>query len=69
MKNIVLEQMELTMNKDKAVIRNARTDRHPRAQWWFKRMRQVVDLGMPAQRAGLPRPEQRYLELRQTSLL
>jgi hypothetical protein len=69
MKNITLEQMELTMNKDKSGLRSARADRRPRARWWFNRMRQVVDLGLPVQPLVSPRPEQTYLGLRQTSLL
>ena len=69
MKNITLEQMELTMNKDKSSLRNARIDRHRRARWWFNRMRQVVDLALPVQPVLCPRPEQSYLRLSQTNLL
>ena len=66
MKNIVIEQMELTMDKDKAALRNARADRRPRAKWWFAKMRQVVDLALPAQPIISPRPEQTCLKLAST---
>jgi hypothetical protein len=69
MKNISVEQMELTMNKDRSALRNSRHNGRPRARWWFAKMRRVVDLALPAQPICSTRPEQTYLKLRQTSLL
>lgn len=42
---------------------NIRQQRGARARWWFARMRQVVDLAIPAQPVVSPRPEQTYLRL------
>ena len=55
------QQLELTMNKDR--IRNVRHERQSRARWWFARMRDVVNLAMPAQPMVNARPEQTYLQL------
>lgn len=63
--------MELGMNAS-ARLASARRGRHrslQRASWWFRKMRQVVDLALPPQPMVAPRPEQTYLKLRQTSLL
>jgi hypothetical protein len=42
-------------------IRHSR--RQSRAQWWFNRMRAVVDRALDWQSAPPPRPEQIYLTL------
>ena len=61
MKNIVLEQLEFGMkNNLRRNIRNVRQERLKRAQWWFKKMREVVDLALPPQPMVSPRPEQTY---------
>lgn len=60
MKTIVIEQMELGMNGQGA--RGVRQERLSRARWWFGKMRQVVDLALPAQPLKA-RPEQIYFEL------
>ena len=70
MKNIPIEQMELGMPKQiRNASRNGRHQRTQRAKVWFTRMRQVVELALPAQPLAKARPEQTYLGLRQTSLL
>ena len=68
MKHITAKQMELTMNKDRSGIRNVRFERQARAKWWFTKMRQVVNLAIPARAHGPARPEQTYLNLRQPGL-
>ncbi|HTG44643.1 MAG TPA: hypothetical protein VK633_08940 [Verrucomicrobiae bacterium] len=66
MKNTAIEQMELGMrNQLRNGLRKARPDRMKRARWWFNRMRQVVDLALPAHPSVSPRPEQTYFQLRQ----
>lgn len=67
MKNEACTQMELGMNANRRLAN--RQQRRQRAEWWFRKMRQVVDLALPPRSMGAPRPEQTYLKLRQTSLL
>ena len=69
MKHITDSQMELTMNKDRAAIRNVRFERQARARWWFARMRQVVNLAIPARPHTPARPEQTYFNLHQPGLV
>lgn len=71
MKNDTCTQMELGMihNLRPGNARQFRLQRIKRAEWWFRKMRQVVDLALPPQAMVAPRPEQTYLRLRQTSLL
>jgi hypothetical protein len=56
--------MELTLT-GKPVRRGRleRQNRRRRAQWWFDRMRQVVDSAMEWRPAPPARPEQVYLAL------
>jgi hypothetical protein len=63
MKNIEIEQLELTMNKDRRCLRNIRQERRQRARWWFSKMRQVVDLAIPPRPRLHARPEQTSFEL------
>jgi hypothetical protein len=63
------EQLELGMPKQiRNTSRKVRQDRTQRARWWFSKMRQVVDLALPAQPKTRARAEQTYLGLRQPSL-
>lgn len=58
-------QLEFGMrNQIRNQYRNVRNDRRKRATWWFTQMRRVVDLTLPSQSAGAPRPEQTYMHLR-----
>jgi hypothetical protein len=58
------QQLELGMRSQiRNQYRNVRGDRLKRARWWFTQMRRVVDLTLPAQPAGSPRPEQTYMTL------
>ncbi len=52
-------QMELSFGNAGSSIRRRR--RLSRSQWWFQRMRQVVDRAMDWQAAPPPRPEQIWL--------
>ena len=53
------EQMELGIGKVRACpSTNRRQRRMSRANWWFDRMRQVVDKAIDWQPAPPPRPEQ-----------
>lgn len=63
MKNITSEQMEFGAKNATVITVNVRQQRRARARWWFWKMRQVVDLAMPPQPIGSPRPEQTYLRL------
>jgi hypothetical protein len=56
-----IDQMELSL-AGKAV-RRGRQARRRRAQWWFARMRQVVDSAMEWRPAPPARPEQVYMSL------
>jgi hypothetical protein len=59
-----IDQMELSLNGKKARRgRLARPNRRQRAQWWFSRMRQVVDKAMEWRPAPPARPEQVYMTL------
>src|SRR5687768_7141988 len=66
MKNRIVQQMELTMNKDQSGLRDGGSDRrrHDRARWWFHRMRQVL-VSSPGPMTPVARPEQTYFPLRQ----
>ena len=61
------EQLEMSFN---ASIRCRQAvpsrPRRSRAQWWFNRMRAVVDNALDRTPAPSPRPEQRYLTLPRT---
>ena len=63
MKNTVTVQLELTMNKDRAALRNNREEGRRRQAWWFQKMRKVVDLAVRQEGQGFVRPEQTYLRL------
>jgi hypothetical protein len=55
-------QMEMSFENSciyRTLDRRAR--RQKRAQWWFERMRQVVERAMDWQPSPLPRPEQTWL--------
>jgi hypothetical protein len=59
-----IDQMELGLNGKRARRgRQIRPNRRQRAQWWFARMRQVVDTAMEWRPAPPARPEQVYMEL------
>ena len=69
MKNNAFEQLELGINgQPLPTRRNVRRARVTTANWWFNKMRQVVDLTLPARPALHVRPEQTYLKLRQKML-
>jgi hypothetical protein len=53
--------MEFNLNGKAA--RRARHQRRQRAQWWFARMRQVVDTAMEWRPSPTARPEQVYMAL------
>jgi len=58
------QQIELSFDAScrfQPAIRRCR--RQSRAQWWFNRMRAVVDRALDWQPAPPPRPEQIYLTL------
>jgi hypothetical protein len=64
MKDTAIEQMELGVRSQiRNEYRNLRSDRRSRAQWWFAKMRQVVEFALPPQPMATPRPEQTYLRL------
>jgi len=58
------EQLEMSFNAS-IRCRQAARGRQGRsaAQWWFNRMRAVVDNALDRTPAPSPRPEQRYLTL------
>ncbi|HEX4122683.1 MAG TPA: hypothetical protein VH619_18875 [Verrucomicrobiae bacterium] len=59
-----IDQMELSLNgKASRRARPGRPHRRQRAQWWFARMRQVVDTAMEWRPAPPARPEQVYMTL------
>jgi hypothetical protein len=59
-----IDQMELSLaGKGKRRGRQVRQDRRRRAQWWFARMRQVVDGAMDWRPTPSARPEQVYMSL------
>jgi hypothetical protein len=59
-----IDQMELSLNGKRARRgRQALQKRRQRAQWWFARMRQVVDTAMEWRPAPRARPEQIYMRL------
>jgi hypothetical protein len=69
MKNIAFEQLELGINGEAIPqVQNCKRQRVPVANWWFTKMRQVVDLALPARERLHGRPEQTYLKLRQKML-
>jgi hypothetical protein len=56
---MMIEQMELSLdNARKCPSNNRRQRRLGRANWWFARMREVVDKAFDWQPAPPPRPEQ-----------
>jgi hypothetical protein len=56
---MMIEQMELTFGGARPCPSlNRRQRRVNRAQWWFQRMRRVVDRALDWQAAPTPRPEQ-----------
>jgi hypothetical protein len=59
-----INQMELSLTgKGARRGRQARQTRRQRAQWWFARMRQVVDSALEWRPAPPARPEQVYMTL------
>jgi hypothetical protein len=69
MKNTACIQLELGVTGKRQDLTHVRYHRRKRAEWWFGKMRQVVELAVPPHaRAGAARPEQSYLNLRQSSL-
>ena len=61
------EQLEMSFNdliRCRQAVRGR--PRPSRAQWWFNRMRAVVDNALDRTPAPPPRPEQRYLTLPRT---
>jgi hypothetical protein len=59
-----IDQMELSLTgKAARRARQARQNRRRRAQWWFARMRKVVDSAMEWRPAPPARPEQVYMRL------
>jgi len=59
------EQLEMGFNASVRCRQEGRgRPRRGRAQWWFNRMRAVVDNALDRSAAPLPRPEQGYLTLR-----
>jgi len=61
------EQLEMSFNGSLRCRQDARgRQRRSRAQWWFNRMRAVVDDALDRTPAPPPRPEQRYLTLPRT---
>ena len=63
MKLMINRQLELTFaNARGRSLLPRRQKRLGRAQWWFGRMREVVDKAFDWQSAPLPRPEQIYLQ-------
>jgi hypothetical protein len=63
MKSTACEQMELLMNQNKPALINYRRERQRRAQFWFQKMRQVVELAMPHRSATMPPPQQTHFNL------
>jgi len=61
------EQLEMSFNASIRCRQELRgRPRRSRAQWWFNRMRAVVDNARDRTPAPAPRPEQRYLTLPRT---
>jgi hypothetical protein len=59
-----IDQMELSLTgKGGRRRRQARQSRRGHAQWWFARMRQVVDSAMEWRPTPRARPEQAYMSL------
>jgi hypothetical protein len=59
-----IDQMELSLTGKAARRgRQARQNRRQRAQWWFARMRRVVDSAMEWRSVPPARPEQVYMSL------
>ena len=67
MKSVAGRQLEFGINGRRQEMVNLRQQRLKRAQWWFGKMRQVVDLAMPPQAAHVPPPEQTFFELNKTA--
>jgi hypothetical protein len=64
MNTIEINQMELGLDaKSRRRARQARRQRHQRAQWWFAQMRSVVGAAMEWRPAPQGRPAQVYLAL------
>jgi hypothetical protein len=58
---MMIEQMELSLEKARVCPSlNRRQRRLNRANWWFERMREVVDRAFDRQPAPAPRPEQTW---------
>ena len=58
------EQLEMSFNAYIRCRQEVRgRQRRSRAQWWFNRMRAVVDNALDRTVSPPPRPEQRYLTL------
>jgi hypothetical protein len=58
--NMFNGQMEMSFGRG-AKTTSDRHHRHNRAEWWFRRMRQIVDLASDWQPAPPPRPVQIWL--------
>lgn len=69
MKAMMNSQLELTLESNQGfVVANRRASEHrggrrsrSRAQWWFERMREVVDAAFDWESASRPQPEQMVL--------
>ena len=53
------------MNGNRHDLASARRQRLTRAQWWFGKMRQIVNLALPPRPMAAPRPEQTCFNLPQ----
>lgn len=51
------------MNQNKPALVNYRRERQRRAQWWFQKMRRVVELAIPQHPRNVPPPRQTYFNL------
>ncbi|MGV3772965.1 MAG: hypothetical protein ACO1QB_08690 [Verrucomicrobiales bacterium] len=71
MKSQIETRDQLELGFDGAVARSsAPITVHKKAQanWWFGKMRQIVDLAIGPKPEERPRPEQTYLSLNQKSV-
>lgn len=58
------KQLEMTFETSRRLRRQPRSqDRRRRAEWWFARMRLVVDRALDWSATPVARPEQTYLSL------
>lgn len=57
------KQLEMSFDGSNSFRPHIRRRRQSRAQWWFARMREVVDQAFDWRPAPPPRPAQTYLTL------